>query len=74
LRKAVARQHLAQAVDDVGIAVEVGEQSYQLSALSLQPKRLAISSWHFAGQFFESSRITLNSCSHCLQAWATDFY
>jgi hypothetical protein len=39
----VAREHLAQAMDDVGIAVEVREQSYQLSAISLQPKHLAIS-------------------------------
>jgi hypothetical protein len=43
-------------MDEVGIAVEVGEQSCQLSA-----KTLAISSWHLAGHFFESSRITLNS-------------
>ena len=53
LGKVVARQHLAQAVDHVGVAVKVSEQRCQLSA-----KQLAISNWHLVRTgFAESSRL-----------------
>ena len=44
LGKAVARQHLAQAMDDVGVAVKIVNKaiSFQLSAVSQRNWQLAI--------------------------------
>ena len=45
--KAIPRQHIAQAMNDVGVTVEVGE-AHKVGALSNQREHSAISTQHSA--------------------------
>ena len=74
LGKVVARQHLAQAMDDVGIAVEIGEHSSQLSAFS-KARRLALQPisafWHVLKDLSSLAESDWTKWSNCRSAEMT---